>query len=543
MTSNDKEKSNIEKNIELFRKKNENMKKKVDEILDEISSKLSLEYSLGNMQNILSNYHSFLTCFIESLKNLINEIQSNFGNSDQHTFFHKIFYTILLKNQELFQKISSDLLEIRVSIAKKIEQSSIKYDESLMMYNKIKIDFGEKYNENFNNFKNYIKVYNEIEKFYENENIFDWEITKENNINTYYEKYLKTNKELNNYSNTILPASIEILNEHKKHKNLSSKFLNYTTIQLIKIFSFVTKNTPLFLYTKEEIKKEEIEIKETYDFTDIQFPIIKYNFETLNKIKEEENDNSLNINLLKTENNLKILERIIEKYPFIKNDIDIEQERKKFKVREFLTKLIEKSEIDNKSINTINDYLKEEFYRTYFLKYINKKRTKGNLQIKNNEAFKNFGLMMKEIMEFINIDKNINNTKLIFIMSQTYFYVNKNNKKIYLINFIKDNKLLKKTDFWIDYLNQNISLDFDKIKENNNVIENSFKENVSFSKIMSVIQNMNECEISKDIIKELITYSFQKYNLSKELCEQINLVYDNITDKEIKEFIIDKEII
>lgn len=543
MTSNDKEKSNIEKNIELFRKKNENMKKKVDEILDEISSKLSLEYSLGNMQNILSNYHSFLTCFIESLKNLINEIQSNFGNSDQHTFFHKIFYTILLKNQELFQKISSDLLEIRVSIAKKIEQSSIKYDEFLMMYNKIKIDFGEKYNENFNNFKNYIKVYNEIEKFYENENIFDWEITKENNINTYYEKYLKTNKELNNYSNTILPASIEILNEHKKHKNLSSKFLNYTTIQLIKIFSFVTKNTPLFLYTKEEIKKEEIEIKETYDFTDIQFPIIKYNFETLNKIKEEENDNSLNINLLKTENNLKILERIIEKYPFIKNDIDIEQERKKFKVREFLTKLIEKSEIDNKSINTINDYLKEEFYRTYFLKYINKKRTKGNLQIKNNEAFKNFGLMMKEIMEFINIDKNINNTKLIFIMSQTYFYVNKNNKKIYLINFIKDNKLLKKTDFWIDYLNQNISLDFDKIKENNNVIENSFKENVSFSKIMSVIQNMNECQISKDIIKELITYSFQKYNLSKELCEQINLVYDNITDKEIKEFNIDKEII
>ena len=543
MTSNDKEKSNIEKNIELFRKKNENMKKKVDEILDEISSKLSLEYSLGNMQNILSNYHSFLTCFIESLKNLINEIQSNFGNSDQHTFFHKIFYTILLKNQELFQKISSDLLEIRVSIAKKIEQSSIKYDESLMMYNKIKIDFGEKYNENFNNFKNYIKVYNEIEKFYENENIFDWEITKENNINTYYEKYLKTNKELNNYSNTILPASIEILNEHEKHKNLSSEFLNYTTIQLIKIFSFVTKNTPLFLYTKEEIKKEEIEIKETYDFTDIQFPIIKYNFETLNKIKEEENDNSLNINLLKTENNLKILERIIEKYPFIKNDIDIEQERKKFKVREFLTKLIEKSEIDNKSINTINDYLKEEFYRTYFLKYINKKRTKGNLQIKNNEAFKNFGLMMKEIMEFINIDKNINNTKLIFIMSQTYFYVNKNNKKIYLINFIKDNKLLKKTDFWIDYLNQNISLDFDKIKENNNVIENSFKENVSFSKIMSVIQNMNECEISKDIIKELITYSFQKYNLSKELCEQINLVYDNITEKEIKEFNIDKEII
>ena len=543
MTSNDKEKSNIEKNIELFRKKNENMKKKVDEILDEISSKLSLEYSLGNMQNILSNYHSFLTCFIESLKNLINEIQSNFGNSDQHTFFHKIFYTILLKNQELFQKISSDLLEIRVTIAKKIEQSSIKYDEFLMMYNKIKIDFGEKYNENFNNFKNYIKVYNEIEKFYENENIFDWEITKENNINTYYEKYLKTNKELNNYSNTILPASIEILNEHKKHKNLSSKFLNYTTIQLIKIFSFVTKNTPLFLYTKEEIKKEEIEIKETYDFTDIQFPIIKYNFETLNKIKEEENDNSLNINLLKTENNLKILERIIEKYPFIKKDIDIEQERKKFKVREFLTKLIEKSEIDNKSINTINDYLKEEFYRTYFLKYINKKRAKGNLQIKNNEAFKNFGLMMKEIMEFINIDKNINNTKLIFIMSQTYFYVNKNNKKIYLINFIKDNKLLKKTDFWIDYLNQNISLDFDKIKENNNVIENSFKENVSFSKIMSVIQNMNECEISKDIIKELITYSFQKYNLSKELCEQINLVYDNITDKEIKEFNIDKEII
>ena len=97
------------------------------------------------------------------------------------------------------------------------------------------------------------------------------------------------------------------------------------------------------------------------------------------------NDNS-NIELSKKM--IKILEKLIEDYPNIidNNDLKIEDEKKKLEIREFMTNLIEKNEIKNKE--KINEILKEESFRNYFLKYINLKRVKGNFQIHNPEAMK-----------------------------------------------------------------------------------------------------------------------------------------------------------
>ena len=60
---------------------------------------------------------------------------------------------------------------------------------------------------------------------------------------------------------------------------------------------------------------------------------------------------------------------------------------------------------------------------------------------------------------------------------------------------------------------------------------------------MTIIQNMDECEVPKDIIKKITEESIKKYDLSNELCQEINLLIDNIQEKEIKEFDIDNEII
>ena len=69
------------------------------------------------------------------------------------------------------------------------------------------------------------------------------------------------------------------------------------------------------------------------------------------------------------------MERIIDDYPKIDDDLNIENEKKKFILREFMTNLIEKNEV-GKKLNLVEEILKEEFYRNYFLKYINNKRTK-----------------------------------------------------------------------------------------------------------------------------------------------------------------------
>ena len=54
---------------------------------------------------------------------------------------------------------------------------------------------------------------------------------------------------------------------------------------------------------------------------------------------------------------------------------------------------------------------------------------------------------------------------------------------------------------------------------------------------------MDACEVPKEIIKKVVDESIQKYNLSNDLVEQINLIFENIKEKEIGEFDIEKEII
>lgn len=540
------EKSNYEKNINEYKLLNENTKKNVDEILDKLTNKFSLEYSIGNMNNIISIYHTYLNNFLDSINKLINDIQKNFIFQEQNTIFHKVFYSILLENQLIFDKISEQLLQIRINLSTEVEQSSLKYSQSIEMYSKFKDDFGKKYIENFENYKKYIETYDNIEKCYLNtENgIFDWKSSEKFDIKTPYEQYIKTNDELNNYCKVSLPVAIEIYNNYEKNKISINDYIKQTTLNLINIFQIFTNNTCFSNYKKSIEKHQENETTkdEKFDLSNIEFPLIKYNFSIMNKIQIEENDNSSNIKISNTEKLLKIMERIIEDYPTINDDLNIDKEIKKFNIREFMTNLIEKNEV-GKKLNLVEQSLKEEFFRNYFLKYINKKRTKGLLEIKNPNAMKIFGSIMKEIMAFNEEDKNIENTKLIFIMSQTYFYINKNGKKIYLIQFIKNNPLLKKADYWLNFLSEIITLDFNKEIKRSQIDENTLKNNISFSKIMTLIQNMNECEVSKNVIKTMIDKAIEKYNLSKDLSEQILLVYDNLPDKRITEFDPEKEII
>ncbi len=534
---------NYENNLEEFKNINEKTKIKADKTFEEITNRLQIQNSFGNIHDLITSFLNIINTFFNSIKDLSQRIEVNFGDDKQNTGFHKVLFTILLQNKEMFKKISKELLEIKVNVAKQIEQSSVKNNEILEMYKKIKVDFDEKYNINFMNYKKYIETYKKIEKSYLNENKRDKKILENNKIDikNNYENYLNSNQELNNYCNMTFPVSIEILNEYEK-KNHSNDFIEKITNKLVKSFEFL--NIPLNLYTskksiikKEEGEEEEEEEEKNFDLSNIKFPFMKYNFSIINLIKNERND------IESSKKMIKILEKLIDDYPNIidNNDLKIEDEKKKLEIREFMTNLIEKNEIKNKE--KINEILKEESFRNYFLKYINLKRVKGNFQIHNPEAMKVFGLIMKNIMEYNEKDKNFENTKLIVIMSQTYFYINQKGNQIYLTKFIKDNSLINNIEFWFNFLTQIITIDLNKELHKSNHNQNEVRANIVFTKIMTIIQNMDACEVPKEIIKKVVDESIQKYNLSNDLIEQINLIFENIKEKEIGEFDIEKEII
>ena len=563
MSKSEKEKSNYDKNIDKF-KKNEDTKNNVDQSLNKIYNDLSSETTFfQNIQSNLTDYYNSLKNFINSIENLIPKIQSLLNKEEEkNSSFNKNLIKLLLRSDEIFKNILQNLQNLILNFANQIEQNSIKYQKIQEMYKKVKDDFDQKYNINFNNYKNYITIYNKLEQNYiKNENN-----KKKNNkikiidINTSYDTYLKTNEELNNYCNINFPVAIEILNENKKNRIQSIDFLKESKKQLIKAFEFFINIKELEEEEKKEEEKEkeqeetkngietkEIEIKneekQKFDLSKVNFPFIKYHFYLINQIKKEENELSHNLDFSLSEKMINLMEKIIKDYPNImKDEYNIEKERKKLKIRKLMSNLIEKNEIEN-NIDVTKQNLNDEFYRNYFLKYINQKRAKGKFQIKNPEAMKYFGEIMKYLLQFYENDKNFDNLKLIVIMSQTYYYINKNGKKIYLIKLIKDNTLFQNSEFWLNFLDQIINSELERELKRNNYDENEIKKNISLTKIMTIIQNMDECEVPKEIIEKTIEESFKKYNLSEELRKEIYLLLENIQEKEIKEFDIDNEIV
>jgi hypothetical protein len=324
---------NYEKNLEEFKNINEKTKINADKTFEEITNRLQIQNSFGNIHDLITSFLNIINTFFNSIKDLSQRIEVNFGDDKQNTGFHKVLFTILLQNKEIFKKISEELLEIKVSVAKQIEQSSVKNNEILEMYKKIKVDFNEKYNINFINYKKYIETYDKIEKSYLNENKRDKKILEKNKIDikNNYENYLNSNQELNNYCNMTFPVSIEILNEYEK-KNHSNDFIENITNTLVKSFEFL--NIPLNLYTskksiikKEEGEEEEEEEEKNFDLSNIKFPFMKYNFSIINLIKNERND------IESSKKMIKILEKLIDDYPNIidNNDLKIEDEKKKIR--------------------------------------------------------------------------------------------------------------------------------------------------------------------------------------------------------------------
>ena len=560
MSISEKEKSNYDKNIDDYNKINENTKNNVDQSLTKIYNELSSEATFfQNIKSNLSIYCLSLKTFLNSIYNLKPKIQSLLNKEEEkNCSFNKTLIKLLIKNEEVFQNILQNLQNLILKFVNQIEEKSIKYQKIKEMYKKVKDDFDEKYNINFNNYKNYIKIYDKLENTY----ITNQNKKKKNDkikiidIKTPYDTYFKTNEDLNKYCNNNFPVAIEILNENKKNRVQSIDFLKESKNKLFKIFEIFINNNQLEENEKEEInkkkkkkeeEKKEIEIKnkdnKDFDISNVNFPLIKYQFSSIMKINKEERELSQNLDFSISEKMIDLMEKIIKDYPNImEEEYSIEKERKKLEIRKLMSNLIEKNEIDN-DIEITKQNLSDQFYRNYFLQYINQKRTKGKFQIKSAEAMKYFGMIMKYLLKFYENDKSFENLKLIVIMSQTYYYINKNAKQIYLIKFIKDNKLLQSSEFWLNFLDQIINIELERELKRDNYNEKEIKNNISVTKIMTIIQNMDECEVPKEIIKKTIEESIKKYDLSEELCKEINLLLENIQEKEIKEFDIDNEII
>ena len=136
-----------------------------------------------------------------------------------------------------------------------------------------------------------------------------------------------------------------------------------------------------------------------------------------------------------------------------------------------------------------------------------------------------FGKAFNILLDTAEKHKLYENAKNCIILSQTYYYVDENNKKVYLFELIKKNKWLTTSHFWRGFIHYMIKTEFARfektypetnfnVEQNINItkkIKNKLNE-VVFSQLLPFISNMNDFCIDKRIIIKITDEFVKKYN-------------------------------
>ena len=339
-----------------------------------------------------------------------------------------------------------------------------------------------------------------------------------------YQVYEKSLNDVNNLVATY----------NQKH----CKYFNYLPEILAKdeVFYYNLINAYVTLLKKENKKINE-EIKKFEDVNNIEK---KENKSEMKKLIEKYEKNKIEekmkkfiqypTNILFTDcKNKKQFEVYFKSVDIIKKyvnkkifpDYKYDDELNNFKMSELTQKLFsnKSEEINSNLKDTFDDLIENpSLYNTLFI-ILSKLRTNGTFS-QSKALISLLGEGFEKVL--INSKKNklYENAKNIIILSQTYYYEDEKKEKIYIFEFIKNNKWLKTAKFWRNFINYMLDNDlkrFDKINEKDN-----FKlGEVVFSNLLTFASNMKSFEIDKRIIIKILDELFDKYNYVSEQNKQI----------------------
>ena len=247
-------------------------------------------------------------------------------------------------------------------------------------------------------------------------------------------------------------------------------------------------------------------------------------FETLGQ-KSEEFKIYKNITLENIENIVKEMQN--NGLEIKKKDLeDLETEKRKDFIEKKTKHFADNTE-ENFTENDKNELMKyfieKEDYRLFFLQRLNNDRAKGG-EICNKNIFNRVGEIFRCINDEILKTEDYLSFKYISIISMTY-YLNENNKKIYIYEFIKDNEKLKDIEFWKKYSKFVVEFEIEnELKKNEEASKDKEKLRrnfAAFSNVLTITNNMVNFRFSNDLVDKYISFSKEYFSLTKEQIDQI----------------------
>ena len=224
-----------------------------------------------------------------------------------------------------------------------------------------------------------------------------------------------------------------------------------------------------------------------------------------------------------------IREKIPEEYPNYVQEL----QKEKNDTRNTLVKLFSSYSIEGEK--EILNRLSNTKIHKFFLIVLSKLRTNNRFE-QNDNVVQLLGKIMNVILHASEQSEDLDNAKNCIILSQTFYYQN-GDKKIYLIDYIRNNKWLKSSDFWFKFISKMVEKEIGKYLDLNkdltrdivlkepeklNKQQNSKLSEILFSQLLPYVNNMNEFHLSENHIIFITEVFCNKYKfLSKEQKDSI----------------------
>ena len=227
------------------------------------------------------------------------------------------------------------------------------------------------------------------------------------------------------------------------------------------------------------------------------------------------------------------------------NGLNIQVEEEKNEAKKYINKLIANmSQESNKvlkeynfiNIEEVSPFTEEEkmrlkillnkhHNRVIFLHKLNDYRTCSLLELKEKE-YNTLGELFSFLIDISKKEKDYHCVEMAIILSKTY-YLLENNNKIYIQRLIQNNDYFKTKDFWEELLIYSISKEVirskkrDEDNKDNEKEINEKNENIVFSQLLSLIDNMFDFDVDGEMIKQIIEPRIEYYKVNNNLKKTI----------------------
>jgi len=221
------------------------------------------------------------------------------------------------------------------------------------------------------------------------------------------------------------------------------------------------------------------------------------------------------------------------------NGIDIDIEEEKNITKTYVSKIISNMsnklnvDYDEKDKQKLLCLLDSHYNRVIFLHKLNDYRATCKFELTE----KDYQILGELFLYTINTSKKENDyhsIEMVIILSKTYYILRDKDKKVYLQNLIIDNECFKSKEFWEELLLYSISKDVVRSNKRETINTEDAKkykiksDNIVFSQLLSLIDNMFDFGVEEKLVKEIIEPKILFYKIEDKLK---NTIYDYIKTK------------